>query len=190
MLIREKLRGFDNAVFRSKAGIWAMGHLVPKHRNVLAVLTHEGGRILIPASNIVTTAGDRFYAEVACGESPNVNFAAAGGGLRLGSANTSPTKADTDVTTFLAGTAKAIDAGYRRTADNDGDNTGSGTNVITWRVSYSTSEGNANGIVEGAIVNDRTTPGSALTHFLFASSFNKTSSDTLKVFVNHSVQGV
>jgi hypothetical protein len=46
------------------------------------------------------------------------------------------------------------------------------------------------GIIEGAIVDDRTTPTAALTHFLFAASFNKTSSDTLKVFVNHTMNGV
>ena len=75
------------------------------------------------------------------------------------------------------------------TNDSDGDNTGSGVDIVSWRYSYLTTEGNVSGIIEGAIVDDDTTPTGALTHFLFAASFNKTSSDTLKVFVNHEFAG-
>lgn len=191
MLIMTRDHDFANKVLRSRAGLWVMGMLVEKHQNVLAVLRRSCDKpVLIPACNIVTTTGDRFYAEQACGQTPNVNYGAAGAGLRLGSSNTAPSKSSTDVTTFLSGTGKAIDAGYRKTNDDDADNTGAGTRIVSWRFSYSTSEGNQNGIQEGAIVNDRASPTSALTHFLFASSFNKTSSDTLKVFVNHTFNGV
>lgn len=144
----------------------------------------------VPGLNIITNAGDTYYAQSAAGESPTNDFDGASSGLRLGSANTTPVKTATDVTTFLSGTGHALDATYERTADPDTDNTGDGADIVTWRYSYATSEGNANGIQEGAIVDNRTTPTTALTHFLFASSFNKTSSDTLKVFVNHEFTGV
>lgn len=149
---------------------------------------HTGLFSVIPGLNIVTSAGDRYYAERACGQAPTVAFQS--GGIRLGSSTTAPTKSDTDVTTFLAGTGHAIDATYPKTADGDTDNTGSGVTVATWRFSYTTAEGNVSGIQEGAIVNNTGTPTSALTHFLFGSSFSKTSSDTLKVFVNHTFLGV
>lgn len=148
------------------------------------------GPVIYPGMNLVTNDGDTYYAQSSGGETPTDDFDAAGAGLRHGSASTAPTKTDTDVTTFLAGTGLAVDATYPTTNDADADNTGAGVDILTWRFSYGTADGNATGIAEGAIVDDRTTPTAALTHFLYASSFDKTSSDTLKVFVNHEFLGV
>lgn len=144
--------------------------------------------LIIPGLNIVSNDGDLYYAQLGAGEAVTDDFA--GGGLRLGDDNTAPTKTDTDVTNFLAGTGHAIDGTYPQTDDGDGDNSGAGTDVVTFRYSYTTAQGNANGIIEGAIVDNIVTPTAALTHFLFGASFNKTSSDTLKVFVNHTMNGV
>lgn len=160
---------------------------------VLAVLRDpelEREPIVVPGLNIVTNDGDVYYAQSSVAETPTDDFDAAGAGFRLGTNNTAPTKTDTDVTTEDANGRKGTDATYPRTNDPDGDNTGAGVDIVTWRVSYLTSEANITGIQEGAIVDDRTTPTAALTHFLFAASFNKTSSDTLKVFVNHEMLGV
>lgn len=160
---------------------------------VIAVLENvkTGKKRIIHGVNVITDKGDKYYAQSACGETPDDDFDhASTAGLRLGSDNTEPTKGDDDVTTFLAGTDHVIDATYERTADPDPDNTGAGVDIVTWRYSYLTSEGNQNGIIEGAIVDNKTTPTGALSHFLFAASFNKTSSDTLKVFVNHTFNGV
>ena len=82
------------------------------------------------------------------------------------------------------------DATYPQTDDQDGDNTGAGVDIVTWRYSYTTAQGNVVDIIEGAIVDNDTTPTAALCHFLFAGIFTKTSSDTLKVFVNHTFTGV
>lgn len=144
--------------------------------------------LVIPGLNIVTNAGDLYYAQLGASEAVTNDFAA--GGLRLGDDNTAPTKADDDVTNFLAGTGHAIDATYPKTNDDDGDNGDAGTDVVSYRYSYTTAQGNATGIIEGAIVDNITTPTAALTHFLFAAAFDKTASDTLKVFVNHEVNGV
>ena len=146
--------------------------------------------LVIPGLNIVTNDGDVYYAEMSAGQTPTDDFDGGSAGLRLGSSNTSPTKTDTDVTTFLSGTGKALTAGYPNTADADSDNTGSGADVATWQYAYTTAQGNTTGIQEGAIVDDITTPTAALTHFLFAALFDKTSSDTLKVIVNHTFNGV
>lgn len=158
---------------------------------VIAVLQNErlGAELIVPGINIVTNAGDLYYAQSALGETPAVDFAGGSAGLRLGDDNTTPTKADTDVTSFLAGTGKALTATYPKTDDDDTDNTGADVDIATWLYSYTTAQGNSTGIIEGAIVNDITTPTAALTHFLFAALFDKTSSDTLKVFANHEFLG-
>lgn len=157
---------------------------------ILAVLRDPllGRELVIPGLNIVTNDGDVYYAQLGASEAATNDFAA--GGLRLGDDNTAPTKTDTDVTNFLAGTGHAVDGTYPQSNDGDGDNSGAGTDVTTYRYSYTTAQGNATGIIEGAIVDNTTTPTVALTHFLFAASFNKTASDTLKVFVNHTMNGI
>ncbi len=155
--------------------------------NGFAVLENikTGRRRLIPLANIVTNAGDQYYAEAAVG-APSWSVA----GMRLGTGTNAPTKNDTDVTTFLNGSGKAIDAGYPTTNDSDTDNSGAGIDVVSWRVSYTTAEANGNNISELAIVDNLTAPTKALTHALFAAAFNKTNNDTLKVFVNHTMNGV
>ena len=160
---------------------------------ILAILRHpqSGEELLVPGLNIVTNDGDVYYAQLAMSDSLTDDFQAAGAGLRLGSDNTTPTKTDTDVTTFLSGSDHVIDGSYPQSNDSDGDNTGAGTSVMTWTYSYLTSEGNVSSIIEGAISDVRAGPSTAvLTHFLFASVFSKTSSDTLKVIVNHTILGV
>ena len=162
-----------------------------KPYNILALLTRKDGSIeAILGRNIVTNDGDIYYAQQASEISPTDDFDGATSGLRLGSASAAPTKTDTDLSTLLAGTQHALDATYDTVNDGDSDNTGAGVDIVTWRYSYTTAEGNVTGIVEGAIVDNRTTPTGALTHFTFASSFDKTSSDTLKIFVNHTFTGV
>jgi hypothetical protein len=155
--------------------------------NVVAMLKDEktGKMRYIPGANVVTNDGDQYYAEAAVG-SPSWAVA----GMRLGTGGTAPSKTDTDVTTFLAGSGKAIDGTYPQTNDGDSDNTGAGIDIVTWRVSYGTGEANGSGIQELAIVDNISAPTKALTHALFAASFSKTSSDTLKVFVNHTFNGV
>jgi hypothetical protein len=158
---------------------------------VLAVVRHVEleRELIVPGLNIVTNAGDEYYAERGAAETPGTDFATVGG-IRLGSDNTAPTKTDTDVTTFLAGTGHAIDGTYPQSDDSDGDNPDAAADAVSYRYSYTTAQGNANSIIELAIVDNTTTPTVALTHALFAASFNKTSSDTLKVFVTHTFNGV
>lgn len=160
--------------------------------NVVAVLDNVimGHRRIIHGANIVTNDGDVYYAESICAETPTDDFDGGTSGIRLGSAATPPTKTSTDVGTFIAGTGKGLEATYPMTSDTDGDNTGSGVDIVSWKFAYTTAQGIASGIQEGAIVDDITTPTAALAHFLFAASFNKTASDTLKVFVNHECLGV
>jgi len=160
-----------------------------KKSNVVAVLRNKNS--LIPSvsygKNIVTDVGDVYYAKLSAGETPTP---ASWAGFRLGTSTTPVTKADTDVNTEDSNGRKAIDAGYPLTNDSDPDNTGSGADIVTWRVSYTKAEAVINNIAEGAIVDSLTTPTSALAHWLFSTPFSKTADDTLKVFVNHRFNGV
>ena len=89
-------------------------------------------------------------------------------------------------------------------SDDDADNTGGyvsasalGTDQVTW--AYSWTKGNfataSSTDLTGGVIVDRAnnaTPASTaklLCHFNFASPFEKTSNDTLKVFVNHTFEG-
>lgn len=145
--------------------------------------------------NIITTDGNKFYAQKAAEDSSiTSDFAGASGRmeLRTGSATPANTDTYTHVTTPVTTSRKIITSGYPMTADTDTDNTGSGATVVTWVTSWTTSDFNATGIIGGCIHIGAASPVSGtklLTHFSI-SSFDKTSSDTLKVFVNHTFLGV
>ena len=135
--------------------------------------------------NLVTNDGDQYYAEaVVNSESFPVL------GMRLGSdpASADVAKTDTDVNSFLTGSNQDIDAGYPMTDDTDGDNVSS-NDILTWRVSYGSSAANVNSISEVSLVDSHVAPNNAICHAVFATPFNKTSDDTLKVFVNHEFLG-
>ena len=86
---------------------------------------------------------------------------------------------------------------YPRHNDNDSDNTGGGNDQVTWSYEWATSDFNTTSISDltGGCIVDRATSATAgvnaklLTTFSFASAFEKTASDTLKIFVNHTFEG-
>lgn len=163
--------------------------------NVIAIVkkqTKSGRWVpcnIIPGKNIVTNDGDIYYAQISTSTTVTDDFAAAGGRLRLGTGTTAVTKTATDLTTFITGATTALESTYPLVNDADGDNTGAGVDVASWKYAYTTGDFNNSAVAEGAIV-DNATPTAALTHFLFASTFNKTSTNTLTVFINHTFNGV
>ena len=181
----------------------------PLKTNVIAVLgtpeslsptvdKYELIKEWIYGANIVTNDGDIFYAKQACEEAQSANEDFEQGNFVMQNPGIPDTTAKTDIygniTTPIAASLKAFVAtpDYPLTNDGDGDNTGAGVDVATYLVSYTTGDFSENGINGGAILNDLTTPATTaklLTHFNIT-SFNKTASDTLKVFVNHTMTGV
>jgi hypothetical protein len=159
---------------------------------ILAVLTHANGDILeVEGINLITDDGDTYYAQLAAAETPTYDFKGANAGLLLGTGTNAPAKGNTSVQTVVSGSGKTRKSTYPKTNDTgDSDNTGDGTDILTWTYEYLVSEANASSISEGAIVNNTTTPTHCLTRFLFAAPFTKTSSDTLKVIVNHQFNGI
>ena len=144
--------------------------------------------------NIVTNDGDLYYAQQAVETgTPTSDFGGSDGRMELRTGSATPAKGHvySDVTTPVTASRKAIDAGYPKVSDSDSDNTGSGTDIVTWRTSWTTSDFNANAIIGGCIHVGGASPASGaklLTHFSLT-SFNKTSSDTLKIIVNHTFNG-
>lgn len=159
--------------------------------NVVAILKHEdGSEEVLRTTNIVTDAGDLYYAQKACGETPTHAFDA----LHLGTGASTPAKTDdADDFTAVVGSGKVKSATYPKTNDGDVDNTGKGADVVTWKFEYATGEANSAGITEAIIVvgAGALSAGEAvLTHFRFAASFTKSASDTLVIYVNHAPTGV
>ena len=94
-------------------------------------------------------------------------------------------------------TTKVLRTNYPRHNDNDSDNTGGANDQVTWSYEWATGDFNTTGITDlsGGCIVDRATAATSgvnaklLTTFNFASAFEKTASDTLKIFVNHTFEG-
>lgn len=176
------------------------GLFVPKHMNILAVLETPDGKQFNPGHNLVTTAGDQYYASKAAGATPGTIY---GSHAMATAASIAPAKTGSGSQygnfTVVSGSLKATDATYPLVSDPDANNTGAGANVVTWRVSYTKADFNTataitHGLVTiaGANANTVGSPVSGsnnLTGYQFAASFTKTVDDTLTVFVNHSLVG-
>lgn len=157
---------------------------------VLAILRniHTGEIRVHRTKNIVTDAGDIYYAQQGANETPTNAFNT----LELGTAGTPGKAADRDDFTPIASTQKAVAATYPRTNDPDGDNTGAGVDIVSWQFNYAAGDFNNAAITHGWITITGAGAGAALlTGFAFSGgSFAKTASDTLKVIVNHTFTGV
>lgn len=177
---------------------------------VIAVLTNvkTGKKRTFITHNIVTDAGDLYYSErsalLTTGTpiSPvPTNFTDTNGVPDMimelydnTPANNAPDKAANRsdlLGTIAPSSAQPMDATYPLVNDPDADNTGSGTDIITYRRSYTVSQANLDDITDLILTNP--SPGASepvITHAEFAAAFDKTSADTLKVFVNHQMNGV
>lgn len=199
MLLRSSVSRFANRVLRSRAGLWLPDQdlIVPRDHNVLAVRRRNGGppKLAASARNIVTNDGDLYYAELGAEETATNAFA----NLYLSSVAWSPSPSKTstvdDLASVISGSESAAEAGYPQTDDQDADNTGAGTDIVTWKYAYAAGDFNDSDIEGAAItVASETNWGGAtgnpvLTAFDFT-SFAKTASDTLTVYVNHTFTGV
>ena len=159
----------------------------------------------IAAMNLITNDGEIGYTiEVDRDKSPAANedfFATAASREQLANpaAQNTPLAADTwdqfDTPNGakIDGSNKVYDASYPIQDDPDADNTTAGVDVLSFLVSYTTGDFNDGGVtIKNFAIHDQVTPVDAtklLTHGTIA-AFNKTSSDTLKFFINHEQRGV
>ena len=174
--------------------------LDPNNNVCIVRSTYDGvdlvGKDWMYGANLGTNDGDKYYAKQACEEAhgSNEDFSDSTARIELQNPSSADTPAKGDayqqVSNPVTASRKAFDSNYPKTADADSDNTGAGVDVVTYLTSWTTSDFNATGIKGGAI-HENASPVNAtklLTHFTI-SSFDKTSSDTLKVFVNHTMNG-
>jgi hypothetical protein len=146
--------------------------------------------------NLVTNDGEIFYAKQGAGETPSANEDFSTGYFDI--STTAYTEAESDTyneydvsgTGSISGSIVAFTSGYPKTNDTgDADNTGDATDAVSYAVNYSAASWNDTDIETGAI-HDNATPATTsklLCVFSFT-QFAKTSSDTLKVFVNHAFE--
>ena len=161
---------------------------------VIAIVTNqETGLVTIHKThNIVGDAGDEYYAEAGAfsgGESVTNGF----NEMELGSAGTPGKAATTSSFTLIASTPKGVKATYPKTNDTgDSDNTGDAVDAVTWTFEWTAADFNHAAITHGWI--DVSAHGAAapiLTGFAFTGgAFAKTATDTLKVIVNHTFNGI
>ncbi len=161
--------------------------MIKKYENVTIVLhKKDGSKKVIKGKNIVTDEGDIYYAQKVSGETTDFETPY----LRLGTGTDTPAKTDTDVTTYITGSAKIVDSGFPQRNNADPGNTDGGVDTVTWKITYALGDLNTTGISEGAIVDDATSPTKAICHFLFSSAFDVADTDQLTVYVNHTFTGV
>jgi hypothetical protein len=157
---------------------------------VIAILEDikTGRKRIHLGQNIVTDAGDTYYAQSAVGEAQTNDFTQ----MELGTAGTPGKAATTSDFTLIAATAKTVTATYPKTNDGDADNTGAGVDIVTWQFAWGAADFNDAAISHGWIVVSGHGAGAPiLTGFAFSGgAFAKTASDTLKVIVNHTFTGV
>lgn len=155
---------------------------------------------LITGFNIATNSADLYYAQSIVGASLTEDYGSASNRCELQNPASADTPAKTDtyssVNSPIVASRKTITATYPKVNDGDGDNTGAGVDIVTWAYSWLTTDFNtaaANDITGGCIHNAAGSPiagSDLLSHWNFASAFEKLATDTLKVFLNHEVRGV
>lgn len=143
--------------------------------------------------NLVTTAGDQYYAKmIAAGVSPaNAVAPTKASGMKLGTGSTAATKsgAAAALGAYILGSNNPYDASYPQTASNGGD-TG-------WNVVYQTTWGAGDvtnaAITEVVLVNDGGTDGSSTAANTYAratfTAVDKTATDSLIITWTHTLLG-
>ncbi len=200
MNVNEALAGlFRKISARSRRGSIDEGVRMKGSIAVCLTNIHTGKKRIFEMKNIVTDAGDLYYAERS-GGAPTpptpTNFTAAlifDGIMELyAGASAAPAKGNdrSAMVALVTASAKAMDATYPKINDDDTDNPGRAADIITYRVSYTTGEAN-NATIEDVIITNPS-PGASEPILMQAefTTFAKTSSDTLKVWVNHQPLGV
>ena len=163
-----------------------------------------GIKRVLETENIVTNAGDLYYAErgalltVGATISPvPTNFTDANGVPDMimelyESDSGAPAKGNdrSDLGTLVTDSGQAMDGTYPQVDDQDSDNTGKGADIITYCVSYATGDANSTDIADVILTNPGVAADDALIMHASFTPFPKTTSDTLKVFINHEMLGV
>jgi hypothetical protein len=161
--------------------------------DALLVLTDErtGEKRHIWGRNIVTNAGDVWYAQSAASEATTNAFANLYLATACSEAGGTPIKAsDYGDFTVHAGSEKAKTATYPKTADADADNTGAGTDIVSWKFEYAAGDGPFVAITHSFIA--KAGAGGVdpiLNGYKWGATWAKDAFTSAKVFANHEMLG-
>ena len=182
--------------------------LVRIHGLVVAILADEETGIIKSVhetKNLVLDAGDLYYSECGVAATQQSNFTTASTPFPFDgvmevfkSVSVAPTKAAnrSGMTGKAApstgsGSSKVIDSGFPKVNDTDTDNTGKGTDVLTYKVSYTAADwSDASAIDDVDITNPSPTSTDAMLMWADGLAVTKSASDTLVIYVNHTFNGV
>jgi len=164
-----------------------------REHDALLVLTNEktGEERRIWGRNIVTTAGNVWYAQSACGAAPTNDFDS----LYLATANDEAGGVPTVTSTYsnftvVAGSEKHKTATYPMSPDTDADNTGDGATVASWAFAYTTGDGPFAAITHSFIAKTGAGAGDPILNgYKWAAAWDKDASTSAKVFANHTMLG-
>jgi hypothetical protein len=152
-------------------------------------LTGEERRIW--GRNLVTTAGNVWYAQSACGGTPTNDFDSLYLATACGEGGGNPiVTSDYADFTVHAGSEKHKTASYPMSPDTDADNTGDGATVVSWAFAYTTGDGPFTAVTHSFIAKtgaSGTDP--ILSGYKWAASWAKDASTSAKVFANHTMLG-
>lgn len=192
----------DEEAVEAMAAAWEMARALTGDRLGLvgfgvAHLLDGDGRTkqLVPFANLITTAGDQYYAKKGIvGISPaNPSAPTAANGMKLGTSSTAAAKSSTGaaIVTYITGSNVVFDSTFPSAAAVAGTDTGwNATYKTTWPAGTATNST----INEVAIVNDQTnnSDGSTAANTYsraVITTVNKTASDSLAVTWNHKFLG-
>jgi hypothetical protein len=171
---------------------WLAVRIIKAH-DAAVILTNEisGERKLIWGRNLVTTAGDVYYAQKSCGESPTNNFANLYLATACSESGSDPTKTSNySHFTVVGGSSKAKSSGYPKTADDDSDNTGAGADIVSWKFEYATGDGPFTAITHSFIAESGATGSDPILNgYKWGTSWAKDASTSAKIFANHDMTG-
>ena len=176
--------------------------------NICVVKTDkDGNKSWLYGQNQVTNDGDIYYATRAGVNPtsqvlPDPNFFDAACVLQNPSSADSIAKGDTYAQVsnpiVSSGAVQDVESGFPKVNDTTTENTGKDVDAVTYKFTWTTAQINTasgNPITGGCILDTDATPANGvkiLTHWNFATpaSFHKTSTDTLTLYVNHTMNGV
>lgn len=178
---------------------WAMARQLPKDQGMvgygIAHLIDGDGKTkqLIPFANLITTAGDEYYAKKGivgiAPASPSAPTAASG--MKLGTGGTAAAKsgAGAALVTYETGSNNPFDSTFPSAAAVGGDTGWNATYKTTWAAGDVTD----GALTEVVIVNDAATDATSTAANTYSraliSSVNKTASDSLAITWNHKFLG-
>ncbi len=167
--------------------------------NVVALLqTAEDGDKVIFGTNLITDHGVIFYAHQLAAETPPLNFYGADRRMLLQNPASSVTITPSNTARYGSFANPITDSSKITEVpalDNtDADNGGRAANTVTWKTIWAAADFGqqpTDNEIRGGCIHARgdvpTSTSELLAHWVFAAPFRKTSTDTLTVWVNHTL---